>query len=116
MPAQAALEPALVQIAAGRPAWSAAVDVREFPDEYLVLVDLPGADPDSIDVHTDGEVLTVAATRRDPAGDGALIVRLERPAGRVRRSLRLPGRCDPARISRSLRNGVLEIRAPKAAS
>lgn len=114
MPAQVALEPALVHIAAGRPAWSAAVDVREFPDEYLVLVDLPGADPDSIEVDANGDVLTVAAARRDPAGDGALIVRLERPAGRFRRSLRLPGRCDPATIRRSLRNGVLEIRAPKA--
>lgn len=116
MPAQVALEPALVHIAAGRPAWSAAVDIREFPDEYLVLVDLPGADPDGIDVHADGDVLTVAARRRDPAGDGARIVRLERPAGRFRRCIRLPGRCDAARITRSLRNGVLEIRAPKAAA
>jgi len=57
-------------------AWLPAVDVRELPDEYIVLADL------------------IAGARRDRLHTGGVPFRLERPTGRLLRSLRLPDGCD----------------------
>jgi HSP20 family molecular chaperone IbpA len=42
---QAVYEPLPLPDVASDGAWSPQIDVRELPDEYIVLVDLPGVDP-----------------------------------------------------------------------
>jgi len=79
-------------------AWLPAVDVRELPDEYIVLADLPGLKPGDVDVTSDDNILTIAGARRDRLQTGGVAFRLERPTGKLLRSLRLPDGCDAAEL------------------
>jgi len=114
MPAKTAVDEPLAALA-GERAWSPAIDVRELPDAYIVLVDLPGVKRRDVDVTSDGATLTIAAARRDRLRTGGIPFRLERPTGELLRSLRLPEECDGAELRVQIADGVLEIRIPKAA-
>jgi HSP20 family protein len=118
MPAELALAESLLPFAAvnGDGAWSPAVDVREHSAQYTVIADLPGVEPTSIEVAADGDLLTITGDRRDRLGAEGVPVRLERPTGKLRRSLRLPGDYDGTKIRTRFRDGVLEIAVPKGLS
>jgi HSP20 family protein len=100
---------------AGSVACSPPVDLREFPDRYIVLTDLPGVEPGAFEVTSHGDTLRIAAVRRDRLRTGGVPVRLERPAGRLHRTMRLPASCDSSKITTQIRDGVLEVRIPKTA-
>src|SRR5579859_1308827 len=116
MPAKAAVDEPLLPVAAvtRNGAWLPAVDVRELPDEYIVLADLPGLKPGDVNVTSDDNILTIAGARRDRLHTGGVPFRLERPTGKFLRSLRLPDSCDAAELETQIRDGVLEVRVPKA--
>jgi HSP20 family protein len=115
MPAELVLAEPLLSFAAvnGDGAWSPPIDVREHSAQYTVVADLPGVEPTTVQVTADGDVLTITGVRRDRLRAGGLPVRLERPTGKLRRSLRLPGDCDRTKIRTRFRDGVLEIAVPK---
>lgn len=84
----------LFRPAAGRPipTWEPPVDVLETEDEVLVLVALPGVDPDQVETLIEGAYLVVAGSRTlPPELATAVIHRLELPQGRFERRVRLPG-------------------------
>jgi HSP20 family molecular chaperone IbpA len=91
------------------PTWEPPVDILEAQREVLVLVALPGVDPDQVEVAIDGSDLVVAGTRVLPAElRTAVIHRLELPQGRFARRVRLPpGRYDG--IRRAFVHGCLAI-------
>lgn len=115
MPATLAYSELLLLFAAASDlgGWSAPVDVREHPARYTVVADLPGVEPTTLEVTAHGDVLTITGARRDRLHAGGVPVRLERPTGKLRRSLQLPGGCDGNKIRTRLRDGVLEIDVPK---
>ena len=61
-------------------------------------------------------MLTIAGTRHDRLRTGGVPFRLERPTGRLLRTLRLPDGCDGTKLSAQIRDGVLEVYVPKTAS
>jgi HSP20 family protein len=84
----------LFRPAAGRPipTWEPPVDVLETENEVLVLVALPGVDPDKVETMIEGAYLVVAGSRTLPRELAtAVIHRLELPQGRFERRVRLPG-------------------------
>jgi len=91
------------------PAWEPPVDILETEGEVLVLVALPGVNPERVDAAIDGNDLVVAGTRVLPAElQTAVIHRLELPQGRFERRVRLPaGRYGAVR--RSAADGCLLI-------
>lgn len=96
-------------------AWAPAVDVRTVPDEYVVLIDVPGLRQEAVDVTSDGNTLTIAGARRDRLGTGGVPLRLERPTGEFLRSLRLPDGCDSRNLTTHISEGVLTVRIPNSA-
>lgn len=98
------------------PTWEPPVDILETGREVLVLVALPGVDPDRVEVAIDGDDLVVAGTRVLPTElSTALIHRLELPQGRFARRVRLPaGRYSD--VSRSAVHGCLLITMQKSGS
>ena len=92
-----------------------AVDVEETPQAYQFHVDLPGVAPKDVKVTVSGDTLTVRGERKREAKttEGALH-RTERAYGSFERSftLGLPVRADE--VKAAYRDGVLEIRVPKA--
>lgn len=95
------------------PTWEPPVDVIETPAELLVLVALPGVDPNTAEAVISGDELIVGGTRRLPALlRRARIHRMELPYGRFERRIPLPpGRYDA--VSREAADGCLLIRLLK---
>jgi HSP20 family protein len=80
--------------------------------ELVLRFDVPGVDPEKIDVTVDRGVLTVSATREETRTEGESPVVRERLFGSFRRSIRLAENLDADAIQASNNDGVLEIRIP----
>jgi HSP20 family protein len=96
------------------PTWEPPVDVLETAHEVLVLVALPGVDPDRVEVAIEGDDLVVLGTRvLPPELRTAMIHRLELPQGQFARRVRLPaGRFSGVR--RSTVHGCLAVTLQKS--
>jgi HSP20 family protein len=96
------------------PSWEPPVDILETGREVLVLVALPGVDPDRVEVAIEGDELVIVGTRvLPPELRTALIHRLELPQGQFARRVRLPaGRY--AGVRRSTVHGCLAVTLQKA--
>jgi len=93
--------------------WVPRVDIREEADRFLLYADLPGVDPDDIDVQMDKGLLTIKGERRQEGGADERYSRIERRHGVFHRRFALPDSADPEGISASGHNGVLTITIPK---
>ena len=97
-----------------RPA-SMPLDAYRNGDDYLVIFDLPGVDPDGIDIDVERNVLTVKAERRPLELDGGTELQVnERPSGVFSRQLFLGESLDTTKIQANYDNGVLLLRIPIA--
>jgi len=102
--------------AGGVPNWEPPADMIETDHEVLVLVALPGVDPERTEVRIEKGTLVVQGHRVLPAElRRARIHRLELPQGQFERRLALPpGHYDDVR--RSSVNGCLAVALRKAES
>jgi HSP20 family protein len=82
-------------------------------DTFHVEFDLPGINPDSIDLDVERNVVTVKAERPPRASDAELIA-AERPRGIFSRQLILGDNLDTEHISASYDAGVLTLQIPVA--
>jgi HSP20 family protein len=102
-----------VGTAAHTPAWEPPVDILETAGELLIVVALPGVDPEQTEAtFIDGD-LVIAGTRQLPRElQTAVIHRLELPQGRFERRVRLPSGTyrQPLRVAA---NGCLLVRLEK---
>jgi HSP20 family molecular chaperone IbpA len=98
---------------AGTPCWEPPIDVLETEHELLILVALPGVDPDQVEAIIDDGVLVIRGRRTLPAElQNARIHRLELPQGRFERRIALPrGRYA---VSRFAVDGCIAIRLAKS--
>ena len=97
--------------------WAPAVDVLESDDGITVLVDVPGIDPQSIDVTLTGNMLTLKGERLLPPPPAGQICHLvERGRGAFSRSIPIPVPVNPDHVHAEARNGTLSIRLAKQQS
>ncbi|MFJ4940610.1 Hsp20/alpha crystallin family protein [Streptomyces pseudovenezuelae] len=96
-----------------RPA-AMAMDAYRSGNDFVVHFDLPGVDPESIDLDVERNVLNVRAERRLPAPEDAEMIVAERPTGSFTRQLFLGDTLDTERIDASYDAGVLTLRIPVA--
>ena len=97
----------------GRPAVMP-MDAYRADDTFLVHLDLPGVDVDSIDLTVERNVLTVHAERKPSVADNAERVVAERTYGVFSRQLFLGETLDTDRLSAEYDAGVLTIKIPVA--
>ncbi|GAA2419743.1 Hsp20/alpha crystallin family protein [Streptomyces glaucus] len=91
-----------------------AMDAYRSGDDFIVHFDLPGIDPESIELDVERNVLNVRAERRSPAPEGSEMLVAERPTGTFTRQLFLGDTLDTERIDASYDAGVLTLRIPVA--
>lgn len=82
-------------------------------DEFFIELDLPGVEPDSIDIDVERNVLTVRA-ERPQRRDHKDLVAAERARGVFSRQLVLGDTLDTERVEASYDAGVLALRIPIA--
>ncbi|HET6630102.1 MAG TPA: Hsp20/alpha crystallin family protein [Woeseiaceae bacterium] len=106
--------PARFRTATGAAEWVPAVDILEEKERFVLRADLPGIDPDAIEISLEKGVLTLAGERRDETNAQAEgSQRIERASGRFRRRFTLPETVDAGNVSARSANGILEITIPK---
>lgn len=80
--------------------------------DFYVHLDLPGINPDSIDLTVEQNVLTVRAERPQTSPEGAELIVSERPTGSFSRQLFLGESLDADAIAADYRAGVLTLTIP----
>jgi HSP20 family protein len=93
---------------------SVSMDAYRRGDQFLVHLDLPGVDPDAIELTVEQNVLTIKAERRFETVEGDELVITERPQGTFTRQLLLGESLDPDRLEADYDQGVLTLRIPVA--
>jgi HSP20 family protein len=92
-----------------------AMDAYRAGDQFVVAFDLPGVDPDAIELDVERNVLTVKAERRPVAtGEHVEMQVAERPLGVFSRQLFLGDTLDTEHIDAGYDAGVLTLRIPIA--
>ena len=90
------------------------LDAYKEGDRYIVEFDLPGVDPESIDITIEKNLLSVHAERPYVERDHAEFVVSERPYGSFTRQLFLSDNLDTEDIEADYTNGVLKVLIPVA--
>jgi HSP20 family protein len=78
-------------------------------NEYVVRLDLPGVDPKDVQVHAEGNVLSISGERKtEEKGQDYQ----ETSYGKFERTIALPQGVETDKIAARCEHGVLEIRVP----
>jgi HSP20 family protein len=89
------------------------VEVADEGDVLCVRVEVPGVDPDDIDVEvTSQQVIVRGEVRQVMNGEGQGVYHSERRYGRFSRTIPLPAAVDADAAQATYKNGLLEVRVP----
>ena len=96
--------------------WTPSVDLADNENEVTVRVELPGIEPDDIDVTVAGNQLTISGSKTEVSEEqGKDFYHTESRSGCFRRSLPLPSTIDRDKVEANFKNGVLTVRLQKSA-
>jgi HSP20 family protein len=102
------------ELASARRARQIPVDAYRRGNQFKVHLDLPGADPGSIELTVENDVLTVRATRTWTRAEGDQVQVTERAQGEFQRQLFLGESLDRDHITAAYEDGVLTVTIPVA--
>jgi HSP20 family protein len=91
-----------------------ALNVWSNADGVLVTAEIPGIEPNAIDISIVGKSLTLKGSRQpDDLGENVTTHRQERGCGEFNRTLTLPYNIEQEHIHATFKNGVLTITLPR---
>ena len=90
------------------------MDLYRDGENYIARIDMPGVNPDSIDVDVEDRTLTVRADRPATVAEGAQWLTRERTSGTAARQLTLGNRIALDNITAAYADGVLTLTIPVA--
>ncbi|GMH16528.1 hypothetical protein Nepgr_018369 [Nepenthes gracilis] len=91
-------------------------DVREYPNSYVFIVDMPGLKSGDIKVQVeDNNVLVISGERKreEEEKEGVKYLRMERRVGKFMRKFSLPENANANAVSAVCQEGVLNVTVPK---
>ncbi|CAK8569872.1 unnamed protein product [Lathyrus sativus] len=90
-------------------------DVKEYPNSYVFLIDMPGLKSGDIKVQVeDDNVLVISGERkREEEKEGAKYLRMERRVGKLMRKFVLPENANTDAVSAVCQDGVLSVTVEK---
>jgi HSP20 family protein len=99
----------------GARTWAPPIDIYETTDAYNVVAELPGFNPDEVDVTVNEGTLTIKGERKFYSEvNEENFHRVERRFGAFQRLVSLPAQVDAAKVEANFDKGVLTISIPKA--
>lgn len=92
------------------------VDISETEDEVKVVADIPGMDPEKVEVEVsdDGIVTLSGKTEHESEEKDKRYHRIERSYGEFRREFMLPTKVQANKVTAKAKNGVLTLIMPKS--
>jgi HSP20 family molecular chaperone IbpA len=97
-----------------RRAYVPRADIYETDEEIVVVADMPGVDENAVDITLEKNVLTINGYVEPEAPEAYSLGYAEYEVGDYQRSFTLSNYIDQNNIQATVKNGVLELRLPKA--
>lgn len=92
-----------------------AMNVWSNEEGAVVTAEVPGVNPDDLDIAVVGDTLTVSGKREpDTTDEGIRYHRRERGQGAFKRSIQLPFTVEASKVEAAFEDGVLNITLPRA--
>ena len=88
----------------------------ETSDGYTLRAEVPGLKQEELKIEVQQNTVTIGGERGPDAPEGYSIHRQERPGGVFSRSFSFQSEVDPEKTTASLKNGILTIVLPRAAT
>jgi HSP20 family molecular chaperone IbpA len=95
------------------PTFLPAADIYETKDAVVMLLEMPGADPQSLNVTLDKRTLTITASSKPFVPQGYTLVHGEYEDGNYERVFTLSELVDGDRIDAEFKDGILRLVLPK---
>ncbi len=93
------------------------VNVLTSENDVIVTSELPGTNPEDIDISVTGDVLTIKGKRPQPEiREGQSWQRRERSGGNFYRTIQLPFNVESSKVEADYTKGILKITLPRAES
>jgi HSP20 family protein len=94
--------------------WAPSVDIYEHEGQIVLKAELPGIDPEDVDIRVENNVLTLRGERKlDSEIKREDYHRVERAYGKFSRSFTLPNVVDTDKIKAEYNHGVLKVSIPQ---
>ena len=94
--------------------WAPSVDITENEQAFVLHADIPGVEPEKIELTMEDGMLTIKGEKRHEVTENKEgYKRVERSYGSFYRRFSLPDNTDPELIKASGKDGVLEVIIPK---
>jgi HSP20 family protein len=94
--------------------WTPPVDIFELGETFVLKLDIPEVDKDTIDIKINDNELTIKGERKlEPGVDQDSYHRMERGYGTFVRSFSLTKTIDSSKIKAVVKDGILRIELPK---
>ena len=92
------------------------IDVEEYENESVVLVELPGVKKEDISISVENGLLTLKGERKPLlTAEVKRVLHREIEARQFGRTIRMPHAVDITAVSAELENGILKVTLPKSA-
>ncbi|GJX11135.1 retrotransposon protein, putative, ty1-copia subclass [Tanacetum coccineum] len=103
-------EPTRAYVRDARAMAATPADVKEFPNAYVSIVDMPGLKSGDIKVQVeDDNLLVISGKRKREEEENVKFVRMERSIGKFMRKFSLPENANIEKISATCQDGVLTL-------
>ena len=94
--------------------WAPELDVSETKDALVVKAEVPGLDPQDLQISLQEQLLTIKGEKKQEKEEkDERYHRVERAYGAFTRAVRLPVAVDAEKVTASFKNGVLTVKLPK---
>ncbi len=98
----------------GEGTWGPRLDLAESDKEVTIRAELPGIDPDDVEINVTDNVLTLRGEKKREHEEKERDYHyVERQYGNFHRSVQLPAGVDPDKVEASYKNGVLTVTIAK---
>ena len=91
-----------------------AINMYDQGESTVLVAEIPGIDPDALELTVLGDTVTLKGEREDDINDTDRLYRKERVSGEFTRTLTLPDAVDPNTVQAQYKNGVLKVSLSKA--
>ncbi len=92
-----------------------AIDVWANGDSHVITAELPGIEPQDVEISVAGKTVTLRGFRKtEDACEGECLHRRERWSGKFTRSIELPYIVDQNKVEATFSKGVLQVTLPRA--
>lgn len=91
-----------------------ALNVWSSENDLQIVAEIPGVDPESLDVSIVGDTLTMRGERKPDMSDKGTILRKERLSGTFYRTLSLPYQVEADKVTARCSNGMLYLTLPRS--